>query len=266
MSAAKVVVVIPARYGSTRLPGKPLVMLAGSEVPLLDLPNLSSATNHNGGSVHFGSDGKLYVSVGENANSANSQVLTNTLGKLLRINSDGTVPTDNPFYDGSGPNWDSVPAASAGFDGGLHFRGRCLSREDALVEHLHVALLGRSGGKVRRFGERLGLRDDEGAVHHVERLLRDARRRALRVHEVRAREIECAQRAGEILPVDVRIDGAAFREGFVEKFHRASADGRVECAGCREQRVVHRLPFEALPVLPPEQMVFGIDRLRIFDC
>src|SRR6202171_2439416 len=29
MSAAKVVVVIPARYGSTRLPGKPLVLLAG---------------------------------------------------------------------------------------------------------------------------------------------------------------------------------------------------------------------------------------------
>src|SRR3977135_4520350 len=29
MSPAKVVVVIPARYGSTRLPGKPLVLLAG---------------------------------------------------------------------------------------------------------------------------------------------------------------------------------------------------------------------------------------------
>src|SRR6267378_1324187 len=29
MSAAKVVVVIPARYGSIRLPGKPLVLLAG---------------------------------------------------------------------------------------------------------------------------------------------------------------------------------------------------------------------------------------------
>src|SRR4029077_2096143 len=29
MASAKVVVVIPARYGSTRLPGKPLVLLAG---------------------------------------------------------------------------------------------------------------------------------------------------------------------------------------------------------------------------------------------
>ena len=39
--------------------------VAGSEVVLLDLNNLSSATNHNGGAMHFGTDGKLYVSVGE---------------------------------------------------------------------------------------------------------------------------------------------------------------------------------------------------------
>lgn len=68
----------------------------GSEEILLDLDNLSSATNHNGGAIHFGPDGKLYVAVGENANSGNSQVLTNRLGKMLRINSDGTIPADNP--------------------------------------------------------------------------------------------------------------------------------------------------------------------------
>ena len=39
----------------------------------LDLENLSSASNHNGGAIHFGPDGKLYVAVGENANSSNSQ-------------------------------------------------------------------------------------------------------------------------------------------------------------------------------------------------
>src|SRR5262249_37620871 len=43
-----------------------------SEVTLLDLNNLSSATNHNGGALHFGPDGKLYIAVGENANPANS--------------------------------------------------------------------------------------------------------------------------------------------------------------------------------------------------
>ena len=71
----------------------------GSEIVLLDLDNLSSATNHNGGAIHFGPDGKLYVAVGENANGANAQTLTNLLGKMLRINADGTIPTDNPFFN-----------------------------------------------------------------------------------------------------------------------------------------------------------------------
>jgi glucose/arabinose dehydrogenase len=74
------------------------VAMAGSEMVLMDLDNLSSATNHNGGAIHFGPDGKLYAGVGENANSANAQTLNNRLGKLLRINSDGTIPTDNPFF------------------------------------------------------------------------------------------------------------------------------------------------------------------------
>jgi glucose/arabinose dehydrogenase len=71
----------------------------GSEAIILELDNLSSATNHNGGAIHFGPDGKLYVGVGENANGTNSQTLSNLLGKMLRINADGTIPTDNPFYN-----------------------------------------------------------------------------------------------------------------------------------------------------------------------
>jgi glucose/arabinose dehydrogenase len=73
------------------------VALAGSETIILDLDNLSGATNHNGGAIHFGRDGKLYIAVGENANTANAQTLNNVLGKMLRINSDGTIPNDNPF-------------------------------------------------------------------------------------------------------------------------------------------------------------------------
>src|SRR5690242_11363257 len=81
------------------------VVVPGSEVALLDLDNLSTATNHNGGAIHFGPDGKLYVAVGENANGSNSQTLTNRLGKMLRINSDGSIPTDNPFFNtATGPN------------------------------------------------------------------------------------------------------------------------------------------------------------------
>ena len=68
-----------------------------AETVIADLPTLSSATNHNGGAIHFGLDGKLYVGVGENANGANSQSLTTALGKLLRFNDDGSIPGDNPF-------------------------------------------------------------------------------------------------------------------------------------------------------------------------
>jgi len=73
------------------------VALGNSEVAILDLENLSSATNHNGGATHFGPDGKLYVAVGENANAANAQSLSTRLGKILRINPDGSIPADNPF-------------------------------------------------------------------------------------------------------------------------------------------------------------------------
>jgi glucose/arabinose dehydrogenase len=76
----------------------PDVVTAGSELVILDLDNLSGATNHNGGAIHFGPDGKLYIAVGENATPSNSQTLANLLGKVLRINADGSIPTDNPFY------------------------------------------------------------------------------------------------------------------------------------------------------------------------
>lgn len=66
---------------------------------LVDLPPLSGATNHNGGALHFGTDGKLYVGVGENAVPARSQDLTSPFGKLLRFNEDGSIPVDNPFFN-----------------------------------------------------------------------------------------------------------------------------------------------------------------------
>ena len=83
------------------------VAVAGSEFPILDLSNLS-ATNHNGGAIHFGPDGKLYVAVGENAVPSNAQSMSTPLGKMLRINADGSscsgpdptacIPSNNPFY------------------------------------------------------------------------------------------------------------------------------------------------------------------------
>lgn len=74
------------------------VAVAGSEQILLELDNLSSATNHNGGALHFGPDGKLYIAVGDNARGSNAPSLTTLHGKILRINPDGSIPSDNPFF------------------------------------------------------------------------------------------------------------------------------------------------------------------------
>ncbi len=63
----------------------------------------STNGNHNGGDIHFGFDGKLYISVGESGCCPNDAQGLNTLrGKILRLNSDGTIPTDNPFYNTAG--------------------------------------------------------------------------------------------------------------------------------------------------------------------
>lgn len=70
----------------------------GSEVPLADLPPLSAATNHNGGALAFGPDGKLYVAVGDNTQVLAPPSVATPLGKILRMNTDGSAPADNPFY------------------------------------------------------------------------------------------------------------------------------------------------------------------------
>lgn len=56
----------------------------------------SSATNHNGGHLEF-VKGKLFVSVGENADPARSQDTGDRLGKILRVTAGGKVPDGNPF-------------------------------------------------------------------------------------------------------------------------------------------------------------------------
>lgn len=75
------------------------VAMANSETIVMDLDDLSTATNHNGGAIHFGPDGNLYVAVGDNANGSNAQSLSTRHGKMLRISSSGGIPTDNPFFN-----------------------------------------------------------------------------------------------------------------------------------------------------------------------
>ncbi|SKC61487.1 PQQ-dependent sugar dehydrogenase [Ohtaekwangia koreensis] len=89
-----------SRNRISRFTGNGDVVTPGSEVVILNLDPLSSATNHNGGAMHF-KNGLLYVAIGENANSANAQNLDTYHGKVLRINPDGSVPAGNPFTTGS---------------------------------------------------------------------------------------------------------------------------------------------------------------------
>lgn len=80
---------------------------SGSAKNILELPPVHSEW-HMGGALRFGSDGMLYVASGnaedlpQPASSSNSQNLSNPFGKILRIRSDGSVPSDNPFSDRSG--------------------------------------------------------------------------------------------------------------------------------------------------------------------
>ncbi len=60
---------------------------------------MTSSANHNGGALQFGRDGKLYISVGDNGDVSNSQSLLTRFGKILRVNADGSIPPDNPFFD-----------------------------------------------------------------------------------------------------------------------------------------------------------------------
>jgi glucose/arabinose dehydrogenase len=88
---------LPIKNRVSRFTARGDVAKPGSEVVILD-DIASDAGNHNGGGIHFGLDDKLYVAIGDGgATSANSQSLGTLSGKLLRINSDGSIPADNPF-------------------------------------------------------------------------------------------------------------------------------------------------------------------------
>ena len=63
----------------------------------LETISIGGASNHNGGPVHFGPDGKLYVATGELAVPARAQDRADPAGKVLRMNRTGSRPGDNPI-------------------------------------------------------------------------------------------------------------------------------------------------------------------------
>lgn len=62
-----------------------------------------TGSNHFGSRLVFGRDGTLFITLGDRYSLRDkAQDLSTTLGKVVRINADGTIPKDNPFRDKSG--------------------------------------------------------------------------------------------------------------------------------------------------------------------
>jgi uncharacterized repeat protein (TIGR03806 family) len=81
--------------GNTAVSGSETMLLEGDDQTKL---GGETPAGHQGGAIHFGQDGKLYIAIGEQTAGAPAQRLDTFQGKLLRINSDGSIPADNPFY------------------------------------------------------------------------------------------------------------------------------------------------------------------------
>jgi Glucose / Sorbosone dehydrogenase len=73
---------------------------------ILDLP-VAPGPNHNGGTMTFGPDGKLYVVIGDLNHNGQLQnnfsgAAPDNTGVIFRINDDGSAPNDNPFFSQGG--------------------------------------------------------------------------------------------------------------------------------------------------------------------
>jgi glucose/arabinose dehydrogenase len=72
-------------------------------VVIITVPSGSDCC-HKGGRLVFGSDSKLYVTLGEEHTASSAQDTGDPRGKVLRYNPDGSIPADNPFGAGN-PVW-----------------------------------------------------------------------------------------------------------------------------------------------------------------
>ena len=61
------------------------------------IDKIPGAVWHDGGRIKFGPDEKIYITTGDSTNVNLSQKIDSLAGKILRINADGTIPSDNPF-------------------------------------------------------------------------------------------------------------------------------------------------------------------------
>jgi glucose/arabinose dehydrogenase len=107
------------RVARFTLPGTNVISPATQLVLIDNIPSPNG--NHNGGDLHFGKDGYLYVSVGDggcqltvpsNCQNANTNARRQDIlsGKILRIFADGSIPATNPWVGLSGARRCGDPA------------------------------------------------------------------------------------------------------------------------------------------------------------
>lgn len=78
------------------------------------IDGLPAERYHAGCRLKFGPDGKLYITTGDAGKRELAQIKNSLYGKILRLNSDGTVPSDNPFP--GNPVWSYGHRNSQGID------------------------------------------------------------------------------------------------------------------------------------------------------
>lgn len=71
--------------------------------PQVLIDNIPAASIHNGSRLYITADNKILITTGDAANTATPQNRSSLAGKILRINLDGSIPTDNPFSNN--PVW-----------------------------------------------------------------------------------------------------------------------------------------------------------------
>jgi len=80
------------------IPGSEKPQLENLEVIWRQIPKVSGS-GHYSHRLAFSPDGKLFITSGERQKQTPAQSWTQNLGKVIRLNADGSVPSDNPFQD-----------------------------------------------------------------------------------------------------------------------------------------------------------------------